>query len=171
MAKNNIYKPLRRKHGEGTGKFATFGLKQEVADEFRLLVQAYSEVYGQKITPTQIIKRFIDSCLKRCDPDVFRRFNELKEDISPMPSLEIVHPIDPTEGPVWEMKYFVEKDGEQREMHVGDRQPFYGIMNGRNVGLWKFLQEGWTFMNEAGIEITEDQASIIANIIRRRRCE
>ena len=46
MAKNNIYKPLRRKHGEGTGKFATFGLKQEVADEFRLLVQAYSEVYG-----------------------------------------------------------------------------------------------------------------------------
>ena len=52
MAKNNIYKPLRRKHGEGTGKFATFGLKQEVADEFRLLVQAYSEVYGQKIRLT-----------------------------------------------------------------------------------------------------------------------
>ena len=171
MAKGRIYKPLRRKHGEGTGKFATIGLKKDIADEFRFLVQAYSEVYGQKMTPTQIIKRFMDFGVKRCDPDVFRRFNELKTESSPMPSIEIIHPIDPTDGPVWEMKYFVEKDGEQREMHVGDRQPFYGIMNGRNVGLWKFLQEGWTFMNEAGIEITEDQASIIADIIRRRRCE
>ena len=40
----NIYKPLRRKHGEGVDKFATVGLKQEIAQEFKFLVKAYSEV-------------------------------------------------------------------------------------------------------------------------------
>ena len=158
----NIYKPLRRKHGEGVDKFATVGLKQEIAQEFKFLVKAYSEVYGQKMTPTQIIKRLMDAGVKRCDPDVYAVFSRLKEAGTPEPVLES----DPTQGDVWERRYFAVKDGDKVELQVGDKQPFYGKFNGKDVGLWKFIQEGYTFMNDAGIEINEDQAKIIAQTIK-----
>ena len=154
----NIYKPLRRKHGEGVDKFATVGLKKEVAQEFKFLVKAYSEVYGQKMTPTQVIKRLMDASVKRCDPDVHAVFSRLKEAGTPEPVLES----DPTQGDVWERRYFAVKDGEKIELQVGDKQPFYGKFNGKDVGLWKFIQEGYTFMNDAGIEINEEQAKFIS---------
>ena len=77
-----------------------------------------------------------------------------------------IFPIDPTEGEVWEMRYFAEKDGEQVELYVGEKQTFCGLLNGQNVNLWNFIQEGWTFMNDAGIEITEEQAKVIAATIK-----
>ena len=160
----NIYKPLRRKHGEGVDKFATVGLKKEVAQEFKFLVKAYSEVYGQKMTPTQVIKRLMDAGVKRCDPDVHAVFSRLKEAGTPEPVLES----DPTQGDVWERRYFAVKDGDKVELQVGDKQPFYGKFNGKDVGLWKFIQEGYTFMNDAGIEINEDQAKIISIKIKER---
>ena len=161
----NIYKPLRRKHGEGVDKFATVGLKKEVAQEFKFLVKAYSEVYGQKMTPTQIIKRFMDAGVKRCDPDVYAVLYKLKEEGAQEPVMEL----DPTVGDVWERHYYAVKDGEKIELLVGDKQPFYGKFNGKDVGLWKFLQEGYTFMNDAGVEISEDQAKIIAQIIKEHK--
>ena len=160
----NIYKPLRRKHGEGVDKFATVGLKQEIAQEFKFLVKAYSEVYGQKMTPTQVIKRLMDAGVKRCDPDVHAVFSRLKEAGTHEPVLES----DPTKGDVWERRYFAVKDGDKVELQVGDKQPFYGKFNGKDVGLWKFIQEGYTFMNDAGIEINEDQAKIISIKIKER---
>ena len=160
----NIYKPLRRKHGEGVDKFATVGLKKEVAQEFKFLVKAYSEVFGQKMTPTQVIKRLMDAGVKRCDPDVHAVFSRLKEAGTPEPVLES----DPTKGDVWERRYFAVKDGDKIELQVGDKQPFYGKFNGKDVGLWKFIQEGYTFMNDAGIEINEDQAKIISIKIKER---
>ncbi len=160
----NIYKPLRRKHGEGVDKFATVGLKQEIAQEFKFLVKAYSEVYGQKMTPTQVIKRLMDAGVKRCDPDVHAVFSRLKEAGTHEPVLES----DPTKGNVWERSYFAVKDGDKVELQVGDKQPFYGKFNGKDVGLWKFIQEGYTFMNDAGVEINEEQAKIIAQTIKNQ---
>ena len=161
----NIYKPLRRKHGEGVDKFATVGLKKEVAQEFKFLVKAYSEVFGQKMTPTQVIKRLMDAGVKRCDPDVHAVFSRLKEAGTPEPLLES----DPTKGDVWERRYFAVKDGDKVELQVGDKQPFYGKFNGKDVGLWKFLQEGYTFMNDAGLEINEEQAKIISGQIKEQK--
>ena len=161
----NIYKPLRRKHGEGVDKFATVGLKKEVAQEFKFLVKAYSEVYGQKMTPTQVIKRLMDAGVKRCDPDVHAVFSRLKEAGTPEPVLES----DPTQGDVWERRYFAVKDGDKIELQVGDKQPFYGKFNGKDVGLWKFIQEGYTFMNDAGLEINEEQAKIISGQIKEQK--
>ena len=161
----NIYKPLRRKHGEGVDKFATVGLKKEVAQEFKFLVKAYSEVFGQKMTPTQVIKRLMDAGVKRCDPDVHAVFSRLKEAGTPEPVLES----DPTKGDVWERRYFAVKDGDKIELQVGDKQPFYGKFNGKDVGLWKFLQEGYTFMNDAGLEINEEQAKIISGQIKEQK--
>ena len=82
---------------------------------------------------------------------------------------EPVMELNPTEGYVWERRYFAVKDGEKIELQVGDKQPFYGKLNGKDVGLWKFLQEGYTFMNDAGVEISEDQAKIIAQIIKEHK--
>ena len=162
----NIYKPLRRKHGEGVDKFATVGLKKEVAQEFKFLVKAYSEVYGQKMTPTQIIKRLMDAGVKRCDPDVYEVFSRLKEDVTPEPVLEITHPVDPTEGDAWDLRYFFEKDGEELDAHPGDKTSFYCHYNGKNVGISTMLYEGWKLYNEGGIEINKDQAKIISDKIK-----
>ena len=163
-----IYKAPRRAKGGGPAKFCTVNLNEEIAEEFKVLVKAYSEVYGQKMTPTQVIKRLMDAGVKRCDPDVHAVFLSLKEEgVAPEPVLEITHPVDPTEGEVWKMRYFAVKNGEQVELHVGDKQPFYGKLNGKDVGLWKFNQEGYTFMNDAGVEINEEQAKVIAQKIKK----
>ncbi len=161
----DLYKPSRRKNGEGVGKFCTVNLKEDIAIEFKLLVKAYSEVYGQKMTPTQVIKRLMDAGVKRCDPDVHAVFSGLKEAGTPEPVLES----DPTKGNVWERRYFAVKDGDKVELQVGDKQPFYGKFNGKDVGLWKFIQEGYTFMNDAGLEINEEQAKIISGQIKEQK--
>ena len=155
----NIYKPLRNKHGEGKRRYTTIGLNEEVAAELKVLVKAYSEVYG-KMTPAQVIKRLIDVGLKRCDPEVFDAFIRLTEG-GPEPVLEVTHPVDPTEGEVWQMKYFFEKDGEQLEAEwaKSEKASFSVKVNNRYCGVKEMHKNGWKLINDAGIEITEDEGS------------
>ena len=163
----NIYKPLRNRHGEGKRRYTTIGLNDEVAAELKLVVKAYSEIYG-KMTPAQVIKRLIDAGLKRCDPEVFDAFIRLTEE-GPEPVLEIDHYVDPTEGNVWEMKYFFEKDGEQipAEWAKSEKASFSAKINNRYYGVREMLKNGWTLWNDAGIKVTEEQAMIIAQ--KRRK--
>ena len=163
----NIYKPLRNKHGEGKRRYTTIGLNDEVASELKMVVKAYSEVYG-RMTPAQVIKRLIDAGLKRCDPEVFEAFIRRTE-IGPEPVLEIVHPVDPTEGNVWEMKYFFEKDGNQipAEWAKSDKASFSAKIDNRYCGVREMNKNGWTLWNDAGIKVTEEQAMIIAQ--KRRK--
>ena len=158
-----IYKPLRNRHGEGKRRYTTIGLNDEVAAEFKLVVNAYSEVYG-KMTPAQVIKRLIDAGLKRCDPEVFDAFIRLTEGGTPEPVLEIVHQVDPTEGEVWEMQYFFEKDGKQlaAEWAKSDKASFSVKINNRSCGVREMLKNGWILMNDGGIEINEEQAMVVA---------
>ena len=171
MGRNKgIYKSKRRAHGEGQAKFCTVNVKEEVTQEFKLLVKAYSDVYGQKMTPTQVIKRLMDAGVKRCDPDVHAVFQSLKEEgVAPEPVLEIIHPVDPTEGEVWDMKYYFEKDGEQLEAEwaKSDKASFSVKLNNRYYGVKEMQKKGWLLKNEVGIEITEEQAMEIAR--KRRR--
>lgn len=164
-----LYKGRRRLHGEGTGRFCTVNLREEIANEFKLVVKAYSEVYGERVTPTQVIKRLMDAGLKRCDPEVFEAFIRITEGGSPEPVLEIVHQVDPTEGEVWEMKYFFEKDGEQipAEWAKSEKASFSAKINNRYYGVREMLKNGWTLWNDAGIKVTEEQAMIIAQ--KRRK--
>ena len=96
----DIYRPQRRAHGEGTGRFCTVNLKEEIAEEFKILVKAYSEAYVQRMTPTQVIKRLMDAGVKRCDPEVHSLFQSLKKEGPADPVLEVIHPVDPTDGEV-----------------------------------------------------------------------
>lgn len=166
----DLYKPSRRKNGEGVGKFCTVNLKEDIAIEFKLLVKAYSEVYGQKMTPTQVIKRLMDAGVKRCDPEVYAVFcKSLEEGVAPEPALEITHPVDPTEGDVWEMKYFFKKDGEQLKAQwaKSDKASFSVKVNNRSCGVREMRKNGWILINEVGVEISEEQAIIIAQ--KRRK--
>lgn len=164
----NIYKPLRNRHGEGKRRYTTIGLNDEVAAELKLVVKAYSEVYG-RMTPAQVIKRLIDAGLRRCDPEVFDAFIRLTEGGMPEPVLEIVHQDDPTEGEVWNRKYFFEKDGEKipAEWAKSDKASFSAKINNRYCGVREMNKNGWTLSNDAGIKITEEQAMIIAQ--KRRK--
>lgn len=168
----NIYKPLRNKHGEGKRRYTTIGLNDEVAAELKVLVKAYSEIYG-KMTPAQVIKRLIDAGLKRCDPEVFEAFIRLTEGGSPEPVLEITHPVDPTKGEVWKMKYFFEKDGEQlaAEWAKSEKASFSVKINNRSCGVKEMLKNGWILINDAGIEISEEQAMVIAQKRRKHKEE
>lgn len=165
----DIYKPSRRKNGEGVGKFCTVNLKEDIATEFKHLVQAYSDIYGQKMTPTQVIKRLMDAGVKRCDPDVYAAFLRQRDEGTPKPVVEITPPVDPTEGEVWNMKYFFEKDGEEIEAEwaKSDKTSFSVKINNRSCGVREMLKKGWILLNEAGIEITEEQAMVIAQ--KRRK--
>ena len=136
--------------------------------EFPIGVKAYSEVYG-KMTPTQVIKRLIDAGLKRCDPEVYEALIRRTEGGTQEPVLEITYPVDPTEGEVWEMRYFFEKNGEQLEAEwaKSDKASFSVKVNNRSCGVKEMLQKGWVLINEVGIEISEDQALVIAQ--KRRK--
>ena len=166
----NIYKPLRNRHGEGKRRYTTIGLNDEVAAELKVLVKAYSEVYG-RMTPAQVIKRLIDAGLKRCDPEVYEVFISRTEEGTPEPVLEIIHPVDPTEGEVWNMRYFFEKDGEQlaAEWAKSEKASFSVKINNRSCGVKEMLQKGWVLINEVGIEISEDQAMVIAQKRRKHQ--
>lgn len=171
MGRNKgIYKPQRRAHGEGQAKFCTVNVKEEVAQEFKLLVKAYSDVYGQKMTPTQVIKRLMDAGVKRCDPEVFDAFIRLTEGGTPEPVLEIVHQVDPT-GEVWNMKYYFEKDGERLEAQwaKSEKASFSVKIKNRSCGVREMLKRGWVLKNDAGIEISEEQAMVIAQKRRKHQ--
>ena len=153
----NIYKPLRNRHGEGRRRYTTIGLNDEVAAELKLVVKAYSEVYG-RMTPAQVIKRLIDAGLKRCDPEVFDAFIRLTECGTPEPVLEIVHQVDPTEGEVWDRKYFFEKDGEQVDAKINVKgDSFSAKIGNRFYGVKELRRKEWVFMNDRRVEITEEQ--------------
>lgn len=129
----NIYKPLRNRHGEGRRRYTTIGLNDEVAAEFKQVVNAYSEVYG-KMTPGQVIKRLIDAGLKRCDPEVYEAFIRRTEGGIPEPVLEITPGVEISEEQQWDdSKFLLVRDGEQKE--VWDYE------------LEEHLNDGWTFYN------------------------
>ena len=168
----NIYKPLRNRHGEGRRRYTTIGLNDEVAAELKLVVKAYSEVYG-RMTPAQVIKRLIDAGLKRCDPEVFDAFIRLTEGGTPEPVLEIVHQVDPTEaeGEVWNRKYFFEKDGKKipAEWAKSEKASFSAKINNRYYGVREMQKNGWKLRDDAGNELTEEQAMVIAQKRRKHQ--
>lgn len=67
------------------------------------------------------------------------------------------------------MRYIFEKDGEELDAIPGDLTPFYAVKEGRNVGMKQLFAEGWTLMNDAGIEIDYDQAAEVSRILKEHQ--
>lgn len=177
MRRRKLFTKEKAKNGEG--RKATIKhllLPEEVVQELKLFKDAYSvclsrekDEWGNplpvRVSWEQMFRRWMDN-VGRFDKDVKEYVESGKAYLAANPPAP-AFPVDPTEGEVWNMRYFAVKDGEEIELQVGDKQPFYGKFNGKDVGLWKFLQEDYTFMNDAGVEITEDQAKIISEKIKK----
>ena len=148
-------------------------LPEELVAELQLYKQAYSDVINQKVSWEQMFHRWMEN-IGRFDPDVKLRVEAMKTPvITPeqkaeqqveQPSLERIFSVDPTEGEVWNMKYFFEKDGEQlkAEWAKSDKASFSVKINNRSCGVRAMLKNGWILMNDGGIEINEEQAMVVA---------
>ena len=145
-----LYKGRRRLHGEGTGKFCTVNLREEIGKEFQILVKAYSETYGERITPTQIIKRFIDVGLKRCDPDVYETFVNMREEGTVDPVVEITYPtVEEVRIPV------IAKKGEVAIRIKQEGDTFVGTWCCRKMTTYELAENGWKLYDEDRLEITD----------------
>lgn len=91
-----------------------------------------------------------------------------EEEVMPVPEAATV---DPTEGAVWDMRYYFVKDGEELDALVGDKAAFYCKLNGRNTGMATMINSGWKLVNEAGVELTKSQAAKIREIIKSHNTE
>ena len=148
-------------------------LPEELVAELQLYKQAYSDVINQKVSWEQMFHRWMEN-ISRFDPDVKLRVEAMKTPvITPeqkaeqqveQPSLERIFSVDPTEGEVWNMKYFFEKDGEQlkAEWAKSDKASFSVKINNRSCGVREMLKNGWILMNGGGIEIHAEQAMVVA---------
>ena len=85
-----------------------------------------------------------------------------------MPVPETAASVDPTEGEVWNMRYFFERDGEEIEAYRGYWPGFFAEVDGEERDQKEMMADGWVLMNEAGIEISPAQAIQISIEIRSR---
>ena len=180
MKLNKLVKKKRGEKGKGRATiFKPINLPEDVIEDLKL----YRDIYGVKFSPNkdesgnpipvrisyeQILRRWMDN-VGRFDPEVQCEVLAVKEYRKNHPV--VTYPVDPTEGEVWDLRYFFERDGEQLEARLGDMAPFYARLKGRNVGIKALLEDEWVFMNDAGIEITLDQAIIIRNKIREHQAQ
>lgn len=118
----------------------------------------------------------VEDAVQRFDPDVVVLYQKEKkkrhagaDKVAAMLGLKaqkmeaIRAAFDPTDGDVWELAYYFEKDGEQINANLGDSTPFYAENNGRSVDLKTMLADGWELLNEFGIAI-----DIIAEKIKHK---
>lgn len=171
----------RKKAKNGEGRQAVIKhllLPEEVIRELRLFKDAYSICLSREkdewgnpipvnITWEQMLRRWMDN-VGRFDKDVHEYVATAKEHLAANPPAP-TYPVDPTEGDIWEMRHFFERDGDELDAIPGDLTPFYAVKEGRCVGMKQLFAEGWTLMNEAGIEIDYDQAAEVSRILKEHK--
>lgn len=154
-------------------------LPEELVAELQLYKQAYSDVLNQKVTWEQMFHRWMEN-IGRFDPDVKLRVEAMKipvitpeqkaEQQVEQSSLERIFSVDPTEGEVWNMRYFFKKDGEEIEAKMNSKgDSFSAKIGNRFYSLDELLRKGWKFMNDGGVEISEEEAKVIALTIFKRK--
>ena len=181
MKLNKLVKKKRGEKGKGRATiFKPINLPEDVIEDLKL----YRNIYEIKFSPNkdewgnpipvrisyeQILRRWMDN-VGRFDPEVQAEVMDVKEYRKTHPVV-VTYPVDPTEGEVWDLRYYFERDGEQLEAKLGDMAPFYAKVNGRNVGIKALMDDEWNFINEVGIEITLEQAIIIRNKIKEHQAK
>lgn len=156
-------------------------LPEELVAELQLYKQAYSDVLSQKVSWEQMLHRWMEN-IGRFDPDVKLRVEAIKTPvITPEQTVEqqVEQPaIDqtfhevPTEGEVWDRKYFFEKDGVQVDAKInGKGDSFSAKIGNRYYGVKELLRKEWVFMNDRRVKITEEQATVIAKKIVQHKVD
>ncbi|MDY6463767.1 MAG: hypothetical protein SPK80_04060, partial [Bacteroidales bacterium] len=167
----------KEKAKNGEGRKATIKhllLPEEVVQELKLYKDAYSVCLSRekdeegnpvlvRVSWEQMFRRWMDN-VGRFDSDVKKYVDEGKkyrEENPPAP----VYPVDPTEGEVWNMRYFFERDGDEIEAYTGYWPGFFAMVDCQERDQEEMMADGWVLMNEAGIEISPADALSISMII------
>ena len=180
MRTRKLFTKKKGKDGEGRqANIKHLLLPEEVVEELKLYKDAYSvclsrekDEWGNpvpvRVSWEQMFRRWMDQ-VGRFDKDVKEYVDEGKKYRAENPPAP-TYPVDPTEGAIWKMEYIFERDGEELEAHLGDMSPFYAVVDGHNVGFKQMLADGWTLMNDAGVEIDDiEVARKINRIIREHQ--
>lgn len=179
MRSRKLFTRQKAKNGEGRQVVIKhLLLPEEVIKELRLYKDAYSVCLAREkdewgnpipvqVTWEQMLRRWMDN-VGRFDKDVKEYVERTKDHLAANPPAP-VYPVDPTEGSIWEMRYFFERDGEELDAIPGDLTSFYAVRDGGRVGMESLLAEGWVLLNDAGIEIDYDQAVQVSRILKEHR--
>ena len=176
MRSRKLFTRQKAKNGEGRQSVIKhLLLPEEVVQALKLYKDAYSVCLAREkdewgnpipvqVTWEQMLRRWMDN-VGRFDKDVKNYVESTKAHLAANPPAP-VYPVDPTEGDIWEMRYFFERDGEELDAIPGDLTPFYAVKKGRRMGMKQLFADGWVLMNEAGIEIDYDQAAEVSRILK-----
>ena len=165
-------KPKGKDNTGRSTKVTSIMISKDLKDRLSELKDAYEECYKETVTYDQMLERWADN-VGRCDPKVpgcleAIRERGRKEQERLAASLGITaeqlkenedafDPVNPVNEP-WELRYMFEKDGEKVEAILGDKAAFYAKMDGRSVGMAAMIHDGWTLMNEYGVELNINEA-------------
>lgn len=171
MKSRKLFTRKKAKNGEGRQSVIKhLLLPEELIRELRLYKDAYSICLSREkdkrvnITWEQMLRRWMDN-VGRFDKDVKEYVKTAREHLAANPPAP-TFPVDPTEGDIWEMRHFFERDGEELDAIPGDLTPFYAVRDGGHVGMESLLAEGWSLINDAGIEIDYGQAAEVSRILK-----
>ena len=179
MRSRKLFTRKKAKNGEGRqAVIKHLLLPEEVITELRMFKDAYSvclsrdkDKWGNpipiQVTWEQMFRRWMDN-VGRFDRDVKDYVETGKAHLAANPPVP-VYPVNPTEGEIWEMRHYFERDGEKLDAIPGDLTPFYAVKDGRRVGMKQLCADGWVLMNDAGIEIDYDQAAEVSRILKEHR--
>ena len=169
-------KPQKRgPRGEGRAKiYKPLQLPEDVISDLKLYQDAYSVLLATekdasgnpipvRFTMEQMLNRWMEQ-VKRFDKGVYRYVQDAKEFRKNNPTPQRF-PVDPTVGPVWDLRYLVERDGDEHYLDVDDKLFFVAEIDGVRVGIEQLINEEWNLMNETGIELSMEQARVISRKI------
>ena len=171
----------KKKGKDGDGRQANIKhllLPEEVVQELKLYKDAYSVCLSRekdeegnpvpvRVSWEQMFRRWMDQ-VGRFDKDVKEYVDEgkrLRVENPPAPT----YPVDPTEGEIWNMRYFFERDGDEIEAYTGYWPGFFAMVDGQERDQEAMMADGWVLQNEAGIEISPANALTISTIIKAHK--
>ena len=169
--------------------YGALRLPDTLLTELRLYRDIYSDVLSERegtpvsVTFDQMLRRWMDN-VGRFDAEMQRRYADCvrtrrtflettaeKTELTVEQIERNMAAVDPTEGEIWEIRHFFERDGDELDAIPGDLAPFYAVKDGRNVGIKQLFAEGWILMNDAGVEIDYDQAAEVSRILKEHRAQ
>ncbi len=168
-------KKKRGRKGEGRATvFKAVNLPVDVLDDLRLYKSIYEmegavekDEFGSpvplKLSYEQVLRRWMEK-VSLFDPKVAAAFEEAKAVRAKQPA---VFEVDPTEGDVWEMQYFfTNAEGDEIPALLDEASgTFLAEVNGFKVTHANMELNDWQLINEAGDEISQEQARVIVRRI------
>lgn len=167
---------IRKRGKKGDGRavhFKPVQVPEDVFEDLKLYKNIYeltlskeTDEHGCPIPQTVsfgvMLRHWMENVC-RFDPEIQNQVDKVREDRKKYS--RPTYFVDPADGPIWEMTYVFEKDGDEVEAIPDEDMLFYAVLDDKQVGMKELDQQGWTLMNEAGIEIDIIQAVKVSKIL------